>query len=49
MMDYLEELPNLKDLLKQREQIFSSELDVIEAKRAKVESFDSAKTVIKNE
>ena len=48
MINYLEELPNLKDLLKQREHILTSELNAIEPKRAKIEqvdSFDSPKTV----
>jgi len=45
MINYLEELPNLKDLLKQREQIS----DIIEAKRAKIEQNDSEKTVRKEQ
>jgi hypothetical protein len=43
MINYLEELPNLKDLLKQREDI----LNIIEPKRARVEQIDSDKTVRK--
>jgi len=45
MINYLEELPNLKDLLKQREQIS----DIIEPKRAKIEQNDSEKTVRKEQ
>lgn len=41
MIDYLEELPNLKDLLKQRDLL----LDTIEPKRAKLDQNDSDKTV----
>lgn len=41
IINYLEELPNLKDLLKQREQISES----IEAKRPKLEENNSGKTV----
>ena len=41
MINYSEELPNLKDLLKQRKQMDEG----IEAKRAKIESNDSGKTV----
>ncbi len=43
MINYLEELPNLKDLLKQREDI----INIIEPKRAKIEQIDSEKTVRK--
>ncbi len=41
MINYLKELPNLKDLLKQREQISDS----IEPKRTKFQRNDSDKTV----
>lgn len=41
MINYVEELPNLKDLLKQREQIN----DVTEAKRAKIDLDNSGQTV----
>jgi hypothetical protein len=43
MINYLEELPNLKDLLKQREDI----INIIEPKRARIEQIDSEKTVRK--
>ena len=43
LINTLEELPNLKDLLKQREQIFN----IIEPKRARIEEIDSGKTVKK--
>ncbi|CAF3569204.1 unnamed protein product [Rotaria sordida] len=43
MINYLDELPNLKDLLKQREQI----LNIIEPKRAKIEQNDSEKIIRK--
>jgi hypothetical protein len=43
IINYLEELPNLKDLLKQREQI----PDCIEPKRTKFQRNDSDKTVRK--
>jgi hypothetical protein len=42
MINYLEELPNLKDLLKQRQQISES----VEPKRAKIDQNNSGKTVI---
>jgi hypothetical protein len=41
MINYVEELPNLKELLKQRELI----TDVTEAKRAKIDFNNSGKTV----
>jgi hypothetical protein len=41
LINSLEELPNLKDLLKQREDI----LNIIEPKRARIEQIDSGKTV----
>lgn len=44
MINYVEELPNLKDLLKQRESIPESN---IETKRAKLEANHSGKTVRK--
>lgn len=41
MLNYIEELPNLKDLFKQRDEI----LNTVEAKRARLEDNDSDKTV----
>jgi hypothetical protein len=43
IINYFEDLPNLKDLLKQREQIS----EIIEPKRARIELSDSGKTVSK--
>ena len=41
MLNYIEELPNLKDLFKQRDEI----VNTVEAKRARLEDIDSEKTV----